>query len=580
MIMRTKTKARIPKSKNQNEEFNNGVKLFASFYRKNPHRLAVDYFGLSLYPFQLMLLYLMDRYTFFLWIASRGIGKSYLISIYCIIRAVLYPNSLIVVAAGTKGQAKLIVTQKIVKELMKSEAISREIKEFKTGANDASVTFWNGSTIECVTSTDNSRGYRSHVLVLDEYRMIKKDVLDSVLRKFNAAPRKPPYMFKKEYEHMKPHKNKELYISSAWYKSSWAYEKFISYRNAMCKGRSYMCCVLPYTVPLEHGLLDEDSVKDIRNEEDMDEISWKMEMEGIWYGESSTSYYKSAELNPLRTLTRAFYPPTELEWIQSKGKYKSNIPKMKGEKRVIGCDIALASGKQNDNSVYTLLRMLPDGDEGYRREVVHIESYNGMNSTQQGIRIKQLFYDFESDYIIIDSQGVGISVFNELQKSVYDTIRDVDYEPFTCFNDDNTVDKQMAAGSLPVIYSLKPASASINHNITTSFKDAILKKKIKFLMNDSEAKDDLIDENNSLLKNAEEMSKMLRPYKQTTLLINETINLEWSLNGGHIKVFEKGNSRKDRYSSCSYANFLADMLEKEEIKKKKLDNDDFICIWN
>nr|DAJ13122.1 MAG TPA: terminase-like protein [Siphoviridae sp. ctBWu8] len=31
------------------------------------------------------------------------IGKSYLISIYCIIRAVLYPNSLIVVAAGTKG---------------------------------------------------------------------------------------------------------------------------------------------------------------------------------------------------------------------------------------------------------------------------------------------------------------------------------------------------------------------------------------------------------------------------------------------------------------------------------------------
>ena len=112
---------------------------------------------------------------------------------------------------------------------MKSEAIRREIKDFKTGANAASVTFWNGSTIECVTSSDNSRGYRSHVLVLDEYRMIKKDVLDSVLRKFNAAPRKPPYMFKKEYSHLKPHKNKELYISSELYKWSWADEKFISY---------------------------------------------------------------------------------------------------------------------------------------------------------------------------------------------------------------------------------------------------------------------------------------------------------------------------------------------------------------
>lgn len=545
--------------------------MFCEFYRKNPHRLAVDYFGLSLYPFQLILLYLMDKYTFFLWIASRGIGKSYLISIYCIIRAVLFPNSLIVVAAGTKGQAKLIVTQKIVKELMKSEAIRKEIKEYKTGANDASVTFWNGSTIECVTSTDNSRGYRSHVLVLDEYRMIKKDILDSVLRKFNAAPRKPPYMFKKEYNHLKPQKNKELYISSAWFKSSWAYDKFIAYKNAMCKGKNYFCCDLPYTVPLEHGLLDEDTIKDIRNEEDMDEISWKMEMEGIWFGESSDAFFKSIELNPLRTLSKAFYPPSELEWVQSKGKVKSNIVKIKGEKRIIAADIALAAGEQNDNSVYTLLRMLPDGD-GYRREVVYMESHNGVNSEKQAIRIKQLFYDFEADYIIIDSQGVGISVFNELQKSNYDNVRDIDYEAFTCFNEDNTVDKQMARGALPVIYSLKPASASINHKIVSSFKDAILKKKIKLLMNNSEAKDELIDNNNSLLKNGEEMGRLLKPYMQTTLLINEMINLEYSINNGHIKVFEKGNARKDRYSSCSYANYLADLIEKEEIKKRSRNN--------
>lgn len=507
------------------------------------------------------------------------IGKSYLISIYCIIRAVLYPNSLIVVAAGTKGQAKLIVTQKIVKELMKSEAISREIKEYKTGANDASVTFWNGSTIECVTSTDNSRGYRSHVLVLDEYRMIKKDILDSVLRKFNAAPRKPPYMFKKEYSHLKPQKNKELYISSAWYKSSWAYDKFISYRNAMCKGKSYMCCVLPYTVPLEHGLLDEDTVRDIRNEEDMDEISWLMEMEGIWWGESSDAYFKSIELNPLRTLTKAFYPPTEIEYAQTKGKFKRNIPKINGEKRIIGADIALAAGEQNDNSVYTLMRMLPDGD-GYRREVVYIESHNGMNSEKQAIRIKQLFYDFEADYIIIDSQGIGISVFNELQKSNYDNDRDIDYEAFTCFNDDNTVDKQMARGALPVIYSLKPASSSINHTIITSFKDAILKKKIKFLMNNSEAKDELIDKNNDLLTKSEEMARLLKPYMQTTLLINEMINLEWSINSGHIRVSEKGNNRKDRYSSCAYSNYLADLLEKEELRKKKRNNKQIFSFWS
>ena len=222
--------------------------------------------------------------------------------------------------------------------------------------------------------------------------------------------------------------------------------------------------------------------------------------------------------------------------------------------------------------------MLPDGNE-YRREVVYIESHNGVNSEKQAIRIKQLFYDFEADYIIIDSQGVGISVFNELQKSNYDNSRNKDYEAFTCFNDDNTVDKIMARGALPVIYSLKPASASINHNIIHSFKDAILKKKIKFLMNNSEAKNELIDDNNDLLKNQEELAKLLKPYIQTTLLVNETINLEWSLNGGHIKVFEKGNARKDRYSSCSYANYLADLIEKEEFKKKKRGNSKMKPLW-
>ena len=89
----------------------------------------------------------------------------------------------------------------------------------------------------------------------------------------------------------------------------------------------------------------------------------------------------------------------------------------------------------------------------------------------------------------------------------------------------------------------------------------------------------IINDNNELLKKPEELARLLKPYLQTTLLINEMINLEWSLNGGHIKVFEKGGSRKDRYSSCSYANYLADIIEKEEMKKRKSNNKDFMAFW-
>lgn len=71
--MITLTRPRKPKFKNSYDEFNEGVKIWTSYYRANPHRFALDYFGwTNLKPFQLMLLYLMDRFSFFMLIAARG----------------------------------------------------------------------------------------------------------------------------------------------------------------------------------------------------------------------------------------------------------------------------------------------------------------------------------------------------------------------------------------------------------------------------------------------------------------------------------------------------------------------------
>lgn len=95
----------------------------------------------------------------FVYIAARGQGKSYLIAWFIVAYLVLYPNTRCVVASGTKGQASLIVTEKIVKDFMNNfPNVAREIKEVHTGVNRTAVVFKNGSTIECVTSTDSARG--------------------------------------------------------------------------------------------------------------------------------------------------------------------------------------------------------------------------------------------------------------------------------------------------------------------------------------------------------------------------------------------------------------------------------------
>lgn len=405
--MKTKTRKRKRGLQQDKVNFNEGVKLWSGFYRANMHRFAVDYLQLPLFGFQMILLYMMNINNFFYWTASRGLGKSYLTAIYACCRCILYPATKIVIASGTKNQSKLLISQKIEKELMHmSPNLRREIAYIKVGANDALVKFKNGSTIEAVASTDSSRGYRANILILDECRLISQHILKSVLTPFLSVVRRPKFYEKPEYKDYPLEENKELYLTSAWYKEHHSYDKFVSYKNDMCRGKKYFCCAFPYQLAVKHGLLTQARVDAIKNEEDMNEISWLMEMEAIWYGEHMSSFFKSAEINPCRTMKKAWNPPTPIEYLQEKDKTKKKyyLPKQGGEKRIISADISVMGGSGNDASIFTLMRLVPQQEE-YIRHVVYIESHEGGKSDKQALRLKQLFYDFQADYIALDTQG-------------------------------------------------------------------------------------------------------------------------------------------------------------------------------
>lgn len=92
--------------------------------------------------------------------------KSFLTAIFCCTRAILFPESKIILAAGTKSQSIEII-EKISELRGNSPNLAREIDELKTGANDARVTFKNGSWIRAVASSQNSRSKRANVIVVD-----------------------------------------------------------------------------------------------------------------------------------------------------------------------------------------------------------------------------------------------------------------------------------------------------------------------------------------------------------------------------------------------------------------------------
>lgn len=141
----------------KSERLMQGVGIWCSYYRNNPQRFVRDYLGIELKLFQQILLWAMMHFHFLTYIASRGQGKTFLTAIFCVVRAILYPESKIVAAAGQKSQAREII-QKIDDMRKSSPNLQREISNIKVSINDSSIEFHNGSWIRTVAANDGARG--------------------------------------------------------------------------------------------------------------------------------------------------------------------------------------------------------------------------------------------------------------------------------------------------------------------------------------------------------------------------------------------------------------------------------------
>ena len=94
-------------------------------------------------------------------------GKSFLIAVFCVVRCILYPGTVICIASKTRKQAEEIL-EKIQNDLMvkaKTPYLRQEIKEIVIGQRDSYAEFYNTSRIFVATANENSRHFRANLLV-------------------------------------------------------------------------------------------------------------------------------------------------------------------------------------------------------------------------------------------------------------------------------------------------------------------------------------------------------------------------------------------------------------------------------
>ena len=543
-----------------------------TFYRRNVHRFVEHYLGIKLYPYQIMWIYLMGISDSFVAICSRGTAKTWLVGVLACARAILYPNSEVVAVSSTKAQAGLII-QKISALQKDHPNLAREIDKIVTNMNLWEVTFHNGSSIRVVASRDSSRGQRSTFIIYEEFRLIDKEVLDAVIRPTKYI-RQTPYLHKEEYKDL-GEEPKEVFISSAYHKGLWWFDETKKNIRAMLKGENVFFIALDYLLCIKHHIKTKRQIEDERSK--MDEITALEEYDNIPWGESSDAYFKLKMFERVRKVSKAFYPQNPSTYNTKRNPY--NIPKSEGEMRILTCDIAQRAGVTNDLSISSCIRLLPT-TKGYFRELVYLESKSGKNSIVQALRVKQLWHDFEADFIVIDIASAGIAVFDSLSQVTKDEERDIEYPAMTVFPHESLDEKviedlvknhTLGINALPIIYPIS-ATAKLNSQIAVDFRDKLQKKMWGFLYDQNKAEDYLISSSYSK-EYLEDQTLFISPYVQTDLLVNECINLSatWSL--GNIKLTEPSGGRKDRYSSVSYGNYFISFFDHDLIKDEDMSDD-------
>ena len=185
LIVEQRKRRKKRKRKLTKDERKRQIRDWCTFYRRNWDIYATDRLQINLKPFQAIVLYLIGVSDVFYLMCSRGLSKTFMAALAAFIECLLYPNSHIVLTATTMKTAKKMVTDKMEDELCgRFSPVLKWMKEnklieFHYRDEEIVVDFkMNDSWIRVLPAVEGSRGERVTFLIFEEWRLLKKNIVD------------------------------------------------------------------------------------------------------------------------------------------------------------------------------------------------------------------------------------------------------------------------------------------------------------------------------------------------------------------------------------------------------------------
>ena len=150
--------------------------------------------NIDLLPMQALILKEMWNRKFPMLVGSRGLGKTFLLSLYCVLRAMLIPNRKIVVVGAAFRQSKYL--HDYMENIWKNAPILRDICDSNSGPRrdvDMCRLTINGSTISALPIGDGQkiRGQRANDIIADEFASMSREIFENVIAGFAAVSASP-----------------------------------------------------------------------------------------------------------------------------------------------------------------------------------------------------------------------------------------------------------------------------------------------------------------------------------------------------------------------------------------------------
>jgi hypothetical protein len=151
-------------------------------------------FNIEISPPQALILFDMWNRKFPMLVGSRGFGKSFLLSLYCMLRAFFLPERKIVVVGAAFRQSKVLF--EYAENIWRNAPILRDLCDQSSGTTrdvDRCTVRINRGIITFLPLGDGQkiRGQRANDIVADEFASIPREIFENVVAGFAAVASSP-----------------------------------------------------------------------------------------------------------------------------------------------------------------------------------------------------------------------------------------------------------------------------------------------------------------------------------------------------------------------------------------------------